>query len=91
MQTARSICQSDAGGVVEVRVPVGTPGRRIEVLVVWEDVSASEVPGTAPEELGWPPGFFSRFVAALPEASTLARPEQPPLAPVEALEPDEMR
>lgn len=38
MNTAKRIYESDEAGVIHVDVPVGGPGRRVEVLVVWEDV-----------------------------------------------------
>lgn len=38
MKTAKKICQSDEQGVVHVDVPIGRPGQRVEVLVVWGDV-----------------------------------------------------
>ena len=38
MKTAKKICESDEQGVVHVDVPVGRPGQRVEVLVVWGDV-----------------------------------------------------
>jgi hypothetical protein len=39
MNTARKICESDAEGIVHVDVPVGRPGQRVEVLVVWSDAT----------------------------------------------------
>ena len=38
MNTAKKIYESDEQGVVHVDVPVGRPGQRVEVLVVWNDV-----------------------------------------------------
>lgn len=38
MNTAKKICESDEQGVVHVEVPIGRPGQRVEVVVVWEDV-----------------------------------------------------
>ena len=40
MNTAKKICESDEQGVVRVDVPIGRPGQRVEVLVVWDDVVA---------------------------------------------------
>lgn len=37
MNTARKIYEADDEGVVHVQLPTGKPGRRVEVLVVWED------------------------------------------------------
>ena len=38
MNTAKKIYESDDQGIVHVDVPVGRPGQRVEVLVVWNDV-----------------------------------------------------
>ena len=38
MNTAKKIYESDERGVVHVDVPVGGPGRRVEVVVSWQDV-----------------------------------------------------
>lgn len=37
MNTATNIYKSDSAGVVHVHVPVGAPGRCVEVVVVWQD------------------------------------------------------
>jgi hypothetical protein len=49
VNTAQEIYESDDEGVVHVDVPVGRPGRRVEVLVVWSavDESGDVDPGTA--------------------------------------------
>ena len=41
MNTAKKVYESDSQGVVHVDVPIGRPGQRVEVLVVWEDVGES--------------------------------------------------
>lgn len=38
MNTAKTVDESDDEGVVHVDVPVGGPGRRVEVVVTWQDV-----------------------------------------------------
>lgn len=43
MNTAKKVYESDADGLIHVDVPVGGPGRRVEVLVVWEDVADTTV------------------------------------------------
>jgi hypothetical protein len=43
MNTAKKVYESDAGGVVHVDVPVGKPGQRIEVLVVWHELAEPAV------------------------------------------------
>ena len=42
MNTAKKVYESDDQGVVHVDVPIGRPGQRVEVLVVWEDVGESD-------------------------------------------------
>jgi hypothetical protein len=68
MNTLRTICESDDSGTVRIDLPVHAPHRRVEVVVVWEEVGneggRSEPMPTklrTPEELGWPPGFFEKF------------------------------
>ncbi len=50
MNTAKKIYQSDAQGFVHVDVSVGTPDRRIEVLVVWQDAEEVQVASTPDED-----------------------------------------
>lgn len=42
MNTAKKIYESDEQGVVHVDVPVGRSRRRVEVLVVWEEVAEAD-------------------------------------------------
>lgn len=39
MNTAKKVYESDEQGVVHVDVPVGRPGQRVEVVVVWSDAA----------------------------------------------------
>jgi hypothetical protein len=41
MKMAKDIYESDDQGVVHIDVPVGRPGQRVEVLVVWTDAAES--------------------------------------------------
>jgi hypothetical protein len=43
MNTAKRIYESDEAGVVHVDVPVGGSRRRVEVVVVWQDVEGPSV------------------------------------------------
>lgn len=72
MNTAKKICQSDDAGVVHVDVSVGRPGRRVEVLVVWQD--AAEVDAADSVERDDP--TMASFVGVI-EGVDLARPPQP--------------
>lgn len=42
MNTARKIYEADNEGVVHVQLPTGKPGRRVEVLVVWEESTSED-------------------------------------------------
>lgn len=42
MNTAKKVYESDDQGVVHVDVPIGRPGQRVEVLVVWEAVAEAD-------------------------------------------------
>ena len=42
MNTAKKVYESDDQGVVHVDVPIGRPGQRVEVLVVWDDVPEAD-------------------------------------------------
>lgn len=45
MHTATKVYESDEQGIVHVDVPVGRPGQRVEVLVVWNDLVDSSDAG----------------------------------------------
>ena len=45
MNTAKKIYESDDQGIVHVDVPVGRSRRRVDVLVVWEDVGEPDEAG----------------------------------------------
>ena len=42
MNTAKKIYEADHQGVVHVTLPTGKPGRRVEVLVVWEEAEEEQ-------------------------------------------------
>jgi hypothetical protein len=39
MNTVRKLYESDQEGTVHVELPVGAPHRRVEVVLVWQEVS----------------------------------------------------
>lgn len=39
MNTVRKLYESDQKGTVHVELPVGSPNRRVEVVLVWQEVS----------------------------------------------------
>ena len=45
MNAAKKICESDEHGAVHVDVPIGRSKQRVEVLLVWEDVSEASDQG----------------------------------------------
>ena len=74
MNTAKRIYESDQQGVVHVDVPVGGPGRRVEVLVVWEDVDPASSGGASEEEGGEHPSMCD--LVGLLTGVDLERPPQ---------------
>ncbi len=73
MQTLRISQRTGEDGVLHVSVPLGTPNADFEVVVVVQpkDTASSS---TAPEELGWPPGYFD--LAGSIDDPTFVRPPQ---------------
>lgn len=71
MNTLRKICESDEMGTVHVDLSVGVSGRRVEVVLVWQD-AAEAVP---PEARGWPAGWFEATTGAIDDPS-FVRPDQ---------------
>ena len=63
MNTAKKIYESDEQGVVHVDVPIGRPGHRVEVLVVWNEVApdndANPVWSSRSSRPGWPRSEWS--------------------------------
>ena len=71
MNTVRKICESDERGTAHVDVPVGVPGRRVEVVIVWQEVDTADTP----EARGWPPGWFESTAGAIDDPSFVRSPQ----------------
>lgn len=77
MNTVRKLYESDATGTVRLDLPVGAPHRRVEVVVVWQEVDEDEArpSGEAREKKR---AELEALAGALADDPIL-RPEQPVL------------
>jgi hypothetical protein len=75
MNTVRKLYESDDQGTVHVDVPIGAPHRRVEVVVVWQEV---EEAGTTHEAQDKKRAELEALAGALAD-DPIVRPEQPPL------------
>ena len=71
MNTVRKLYESDDHGTIHVDVPIGAPHRRVEVVVVWQDVGGTSAREQKRAEL-------EALAGALAD-DPIARPEQPSL------------
>lgn len=73
MQTLHVTQRTGKDGILNVRIPLGTPEADYDVVLV---VQSTEVPAVlaTPEERGWPPGYFD--LAGSIEDETFVRPSQ---------------
>ncbi len=71
MQTLRITERTGKDGVLHVQVPLGRPDQDFEVVVI---VQPAEAPSSsvAPEDRGWPPGYFD--LAGSIDDETFERP-----------------
>jgi hypothetical protein len=72
MNTVRKLYESDDQGTVHVDVPVGAPHRRVEVVVVWQEVDAAR------EAREQKRAQLETLAGALAD-DPIVRPAQPPL------------
>lgn len=72
MNTVRKLYESDDQGTVHVDLPIGAPHRRVEVVVVWQEV----VTGTSAREQKR--AELEALAGALAD-DPIVRPEQPSL------------
>jgi hypothetical protein len=49
MNTVRKMYESDEQGTVHVDLPIGAPHRRVEVVLVWQEVNGALTPSEARE------------------------------------------
>jgi hypothetical protein len=74
MQTLRVRERTGKDGVLHVSVPLGIPDTDCEVVLVVQS-GQTKTPSTAPEELGWPPGYFEDTFGSIDD-ETFVRPPQ---------------
>ena len=60
-----TICTCDEAGAFHVDVQVGRPGKRLRVVIAWEDDVDAAGAAKTTDALGWPAGFFERFPGIL--------------------------
>ena len=75
MHTVRKLYESDSTGTVRLDLPVGTPHRRFEVVVVWQEVEERESGVEAREKKR---AELEALAGALAD-DPIIRPEQPSL------------
>lgn len=63
-------------GMLKLEVPVGMAETDVEIVVIFQPVKpASPTAKQAPEELGWPPGFFEQTYGALKDEPMVREPQ----------------
>ncbi|WP_437330325.1 hypothetical protein [Sorangium sp. So ce381] len=73
MNTVRKLYESDEQGTVRVDLEVGAPHRRVEVVLVWQEIDAPQIP---PEALEKKRAELEALAGALSD-DPIARPVQP--------------
>jgi hypothetical protein len=73
VQTLRVTERTGKDGVLHVRIPLGTPEADFDVVVVVQP-KGSEPSSVAPDERGWPAGYFD--LAGSIDDATFVRPPQ---------------
>ena len=82
MNTVRKLYESDQEGTVHVDLPVGAPHRRVEVVLVWQEVTETVPIEQARQQKR---AELEALAGALADDPIL-RPEQPALEMRESLE-----
>jgi hypothetical protein len=80
MEIVRLKAHVDDDGILKLEVPIGTPARDIEVVLIVETKPSTEVDAN-----GWPVDFFDQTYGSLAD-DPLIRPPQLPLEDREPLE-----
>ncbi|WP_437948079.1 hypothetical protein WME98_46505 [Sorangium sp. So ce296] len=73
MNTVRKLCESDEQGTVHVELPIGAPHRRVEIVLVWQEIDEARTP---PEALDKKRAEIEALAGALSD-DPMARPAQP--------------
>ena len=75
MQTLHVTERTGKDGVLNVRVPLGTPDADFDVVLVVQAKRDTAAPTETPEERGWPPGYFENTFGSITD-ETFMRPPQ---------------
>ncbi|XYH95743.1 hypothetical protein ACMHYB_49445 [Sorangium sp. So ce1128] len=73
MNTVRKLYESDEQGTVHVDLPIGAPHRRVEVVLVWQEIDGVRAP---PEALENKRAEIEALAGALAD-DPIERPAQP--------------
>ncbi|WP_437994095.1 hypothetical protein [Sorangium sp. So ce145] len=73
MNTVRKLYESDERGTVHVDLAIGAPHRRVEVVLVWQEIDGPQIP---PEALEKKRAELEALAGALSD-DPIARPVQP--------------
>jgi hypothetical protein len=74
MQTVRLVETTGKDGVLSLRIPVGEPEARCEIVVVVQPNIPSGGEST-PEERGWPPGYFDDVPGSITDETFFRHPQ----------------
>ena len=64
METYRSLGKVGDDGILHLDIPVGVPNSEFEVVVVLQPRAGATQP-EAPEDPGWPPGYFEQTAGSI--------------------------
>jgi len=78
MKTLQLTERTGTDGILNVRVPLGTPDAAFDVIVVVQP--RPESTNESAEALGWPPGYFENTFGSIDD-ETFVRPDQGVLPP----------
>ncbi|WP_437338948.1 hypothetical protein [Sorangium sp. So ce394] len=73
MNTVRKLYESDEQGTVHVELPIGAPHRRVEIVLVWQEIDEARTP---PEAVDKKRAEIEALAGALSD-DPMARPVQP--------------
>ena len=76
MRVIQLSAKAGPDGVLHLDIPVGAAGGEYEVAVVVQaKPSANGARKPAPEELGWPPGFFDTVIGSIDDDTFMRHPQ----------------
>ncbi len=73
MKTIQLTTKTDENGMLNLKLPLETPLREMDVIVVFQPVPKPTTPETTSR--GWPPGFFRETAGAFAD-DPIERPDQ---------------